>query len=94
MEIPVQLTLTLQTPNYNGHPAIANKSQPPRKMHEEMTEINSCYYRLLLLWKCRLSHFFFFFIIANSSSKIPTHLYKATLQLRNIKKPFFNWLRK
>lgn len=41
MEIPVQLTLTLQTPNYNGHPAIAKKSQPIRKMHEEMTEINS-----------------------------------------------------
>ena len=59
MEIPVQLTFTQQTPNYNGHPAIANKSQSPRKMHEEMTEINSCYYRLLLLWKCRLSHFFF-----------------------------------
>ena len=31
MEIPVQLTLTLQTPNYNRHPAIANKSQPPEK---------------------------------------------------------------
>ena len=31
MEIPVQLTLTLQTLNYNGHPAIEKRANPLEK---------------------------------------------------------------
>ena len=49
----VQSTLALRTPRYYGHPANADKSHPPPgETHKEMTETNSRYYGLSLLWKC------------------------------------------
>ena len=47
------MTLAFWTPRYYGHPANVDKSQPPGETHKEMTETNSCYYRLSLLRKCR-----------------------------------------
>ena len=50
--IPIKLSLYSQF-SPCGHLTIADKSQPPAEMHKEMTVINSLYYRLLLLQKCR-----------------------------------------
>ena len=49
----IQSTLALRTPRYYGHPANADKSQPPGETHKEMTETNSLFYGLSLLRKCR-----------------------------------------
>ena len=53
--IPIKLSLYSQF-SPCGHLTIADKSQPPAEMHKEMTVINSCYYGLLLLWKCGCFH--------------------------------------
>ena len=51
--IVIQSTLALRVPRYYGHPADADKRQPPGETHKEMTETNSRYYGLSLLRKCR-----------------------------------------
>ena len=53
--IPIKLSLYSQF-SPCGHLTIADKSQPPAEMHKEMIVINSCYYGLLLLWKCGCFH--------------------------------------
>ena len=78
------MQLTPRTPRYCGHPAYVDKSQPPGETHREMTETNSCYYRLSLLRKCghfrapkrNISLFFLSLwqILEYTSSKILTHI--------------------
>ena len=46
----LQSTPALQTPRYYGHPAITDSSKIPGESYRHLTEINSRYYGLSLLW--------------------------------------------
>ena len=97
--IPIKLSLYSQF-SPCGHLTIADKSQPPAEMHKEMTVINSCYYGLLLLWKCGCFHapppsspsamFHLFFFSHQSkhlstSSKILTHIILSNITIKENK---------
>lgn len=95
--IPIKLSLYSQF-SPCGHLTIADKSQPPAEMHKEMTVINSCYYGLLLLWKCGCFHappspsamFHLFFSshyskLLSTSSKILTQIILSNITIKENK---------
>ena len=49
--IYIQSILALRTPHYYGHPPLQTKSSPPScESYRGLTENDSCYYGLSLLW--------------------------------------------